>query len=174
VGNMAAGCGEVVVGRARASCAMLSARRCSAAASSWRRLSSANASLGNAKSAKSTKSANAATHAMANADSAAPAANKEPCCSLANAISPNITLHSAASRQRCSSARVVSATKSIAFFIAAAVVPTTHFTCSRAVIRASWIWRRWQQSRRKMVVAVAVRSAWVARSSRRHWQQAAS
>jgi hypothetical protein len=46
---------------------------------------------------------------MANADSIAYTTNKEQCCSLASTVSPNIALHSAASRQQCSLARVVSA-----------------------------------------------------------------
>ncbi len=127
VDNMATGCGEVVVGGARALCAMSlcsilarmasrgavkrvhstqmcriaalsgsggstgaitrssSAPRCFLAVSFWRCLSLAYAGLGN------NESANTATCAMANANSAARAADKEQCCSMASAVSPNIT-----------------------------------------------------------------------------------
>jgi hypothetical protein len=132
---MAAGCGKVVVGRARALYAMSlhsisarmasrgavhraqsaqmcriaastvlggitgtikrlsSARHFSAAAFSWCCLSSGNARLGNAKSA------NTVTHAVANANSAAHAANKEQRPSLASAIATKAAPHSAAFQQ---------------------------------------------------------------------------
>ncbi len=53
--------------------------------------------------------ANTATCATANADCVACTANKEQRCSLASTVFPNVALHLTASRQQCSSARVVSA-----------------------------------------------------------------
>ncbi len=79
-----------------------SARHCSVADSSWRRLSLANTGSGKAKSADTT----ACT--TANADSAARTTNKEQRSSLASAISPNIAQQSAAFWQQHSLARVPS------------------------------------------------------------------
>jgi hypothetical protein len=88
---------------------LLSARHCSAAASSWRRLFLANASLGNAESVKSAKSADTVTCAAANPNSAARASNKEQRCSLASAFSPNVVPCFATFWQWRSLARVISA-----------------------------------------------------------------
>ena len=60
-----------------------------------------------------TNSTNTTTCAAANVDSVACAANKEQHPSLAGAVSPNVALHSAASRQQCSFARVISANTAV-------------------------------------------------------------
>ncbi len=80
-----------------------SAQRCFLAVYSWCRLSMANAGLGNNESADTT------TRAVANANSAAHATNKERRCSVASTVSPNIVPHSTSFWRQRSLASVVSA-----------------------------------------------------------------